>query len=151
MFRIFSIRWITRQMMRRFSKRLENEKTASNGGLFGGGGEGSWLSNLGLSVYGIAVSGVPSKPAMPHGLLSCPCYTLRGVFDEGDDRLWLRYIHRMAALDLDHRRTGAFGHCALGIRRNHPVLGRDQIPAWLRLPSWLADRAPEGFDSPRHL
>src|SRR5438105_14246583 len=39
--------------------------------------------------------------------------------------------------------TGALGHEALRRRWNHPVFGRDEVPAGLRFPSRLVDRSAE--------
>jgi hypothetical protein len=57
----------------------------------------------------------------------------------------------MAARGLNNRRTGALGHLALERWRNHPVIGRDEIPAWLAPPCGLADRAARGLEAPRDL
>jgi hypothetical protein len=40
----------------------------------------------------------------------------------------------VAARCLDHGRAGPLGHGALRRRRNHPVLGRHQVPAGLGSP-----------------
>jgi PAS domain-containing protein len=57
----------------------------------------------------------------------------------------------VAAFHLDHGRGGAFRHGALGVRRNHPVFRRYQIPAGLRPPCGVTNGAAEGFEAPRDL
>src|SRR5256885_13626510 len=57
----------------------------------------------------------------------------------------------MAAWSLYNRRACTLGHLALQRRRNHPVIGRDQVPAWLASPGGLADRAARGLEAPRDL
>ena len=74
---------------------------------------------------------------------------VRGRHDQRSDRLRLRHVNGMAALDLDHRRTRPFGHGTLGVGRDHPVFGGDQVPVRLRLPRRLANRAGECSHAPR--
>src|SRR3954454_12076719 len=57
----------------------------------------------------------------------------------------------MAARGLDNRRTGALGHLALERWGNHPVIGCDEVPAWLIPPGGLADRAARGVKDPGDL
>src|SRR5262245_13988446 len=85
------------------------------------------------------------------GLLGCSSRALCRLFDDRSDRLWLRHIYRMAPFDLDHGRSGAFGHRTLGVGRTHPVFRRYQIPTGLCLPRWLAYDTAESFDTPWHL
>src|SRR5439155_5835838 len=56
-------------------------------------------------------------------------HTLRSLFDKRCDRLGLRHVDSMAALDLHDRRTCPLGHGTLGIRWDHLVVGGDQVPA----------------------
>src|SRR6186713_2126530 len=57
----------------------------------------------------------------------------------------------MTALHLADGRTGALRHGALRLWRDHPVIGGDEVPAWLRPPRRLAHRAIERFEAPWHL
>src|SRR6266481_3173239 len=75
----------------------------------------------------------------------------RSLFNKICDRSWLRYVDRVASLDLNDRSTRALGHGTLGVRWNHPVLGGEQVPARLRPPRGFADRAANGADAPRNL
>jgi hypothetical protein len=63
----------------------------------------------------------------------------------------LRHVHGVTARSLNYSRAGPLGHGALGGRRDHQVLGRDQVPAWLGSPRRLADRPTEGVHAPRDL
>src|SRR5712671_5101760 len=65
----------------------------------------------------------------------------RSLFNKICDRFWLRYVDGVASLDLNDRSTRALGHGTLGVRWNHLVLGGEQVPARLRPPRGLADRA----------
>src|SRR5882672_11447068 len=78
-------------------------------------------------------------------------YSLGSLFNQLRNGVWLRHIDRVAARNLDDCRTGALGHETLGRRRNHLVLGGDQIPTGLGPPRRLTDRATECFDAPRDL
>src|ERR1041385_6166547 len=60
----------------------------------------------------------------------------------------LRHVHGVAALDLDHRRSRALGHRALCVRRDHFVVGRDQVPTRFVLPRRLRDRATQCLYAP---
>ena len=51
----------------------------------------------------------------------------------------------------DDRRTSALEHDTLRVRRNHPVFGRDEIPAWLRFPRGFCHGAVERFEAPRDM
>src|SRR6476660_839155 len=57
----------------------------------------------------------------------------------------------MAATDLDDRRARALAHGTLRGGRNHLVFRCDHVPAWLGLPSRLADSASERVNAPRDL
>jgi hypothetical protein len=74
-----------------------------------------------------------------------------GLFDKRSDDIRSRHIDRMAARGLLDGRTRPLGHRALGRRGDHPVFGRDEVPARLALPCRLADRAAQGFDTSRDL
>ncbi len=74
----------------------------------------------------------------------------RGV-DQVGDGLRLRDVDGVAAGDFADRGAGALGHGALGRRRDHPVIGGDQVPARLEPPPGLADGAAEGVDAPGDL
>src|SRR6266508_3292623 len=75
-------------------------------------------------------------------------YCFSSVFHEICNGVWLRHINRVAARRLDDCRTRALSHEPLCWRRNHLVLGGDQIPTRLGPPCCLADRATECFDAP---
>ena len=79
--------------------------------------------------------------------LSCRQGAGCGLFDKMSDGLWLRHIHSVAAFLLDDRGAGALGHRPLGVRRDHFVFGRDQVPAWLCSPCRLVDRTAERLAS----
>src|SRR5882672_7080100 len=74
-----------------------------------------------------------------------------GLLNKSCDSTGLRYVDGMAALDLNDRRTGPLGHGTLGLRWDHLVLGRDQVPARLGPPRRFADRAANGPHAPRDL
>src|SRR6266446_7441469 len=57
-----------------------------------------------------------------------------GGFDQVRNGGWLRDVDRMAARHLDDGGAGALGHETLGGRRNHFVVGDDQIPTRLGPP-----------------
>jgi RNA polymerase sigma factor (sigma-70 family) len=90
------------------------------------------------------------------GGISCGC-ALRsargaaGLLDERGHCGRLRFVDRVAALGFDHGRSCALGHGALSRRRNHLVVGRNQVKAALALPSGLVNRAVERSDTPGHL
>src|SRR6267142_6893192 len=73
------------------------------------------------------------------------------LFDERGDRIWLRYVDRVTAHDLDDCRTRALGHEVLGRRWDHLVVGGDQVPTRLGPPRRLADRTAECAHAPRDL
>src|SRR6266536_268786 len=75
----------------------------------------------------------------------------RGLFDESGHCCGLRDVNRVAARDLDDGRTRPRRHLALGRRRDHPVVGRDEIPTWFAAPRRFADRAAKSVNTPRHL
>jgi len=77
--------------------------------------------------------------------------TWRAGVDERGHRVWLRYVNRVTARDLDDARTRALRHETLGRRRDHLVVSGHQVPARLGLPRWLADRAAERFQAPGDL
>src|SRR5271165_5341827 len=54
----------------------------------------------------------------------------------------------MTGVGLGHRRSGTRSHRPLRLRRNHPILGRDEVPAWLVSPRGLADLPAERIDAP---
>src|SRR4051812_11794414 len=96
--------------------------------------------------------------------VNSPCATLRvpdlaccrahfgsGLFDEFSNSCRLRHINRMAARGLLNGRTRSRRHRALDRWWDHPVFGRDEVPAWLAPPCRLADRAAQGFNAPRDL
>src|SRR5207244_1043899 len=58
-------------------------------------------------------------------------YSFGGAFNRPCDGIWLRHINRMAARDLDDRRTRALGHEALRPRRAQLVLRSNQLPTRL--------------------
>lgn len=57
----------------------------------------------------------------------------------------------MAAGDLLYLSLGSGGHHPLRRRRDHLVLGGDEIVARLRLPSGLGHGSGQGIEAPRHL
>src|SRR3989475_9469490 len=75
-------------------------------------------------------------------------HTLCGLFDKSCDSLGLRHVDGVAALDLSDRRASPPGHGTLRIRRNHLVVGSDQVPARLGLPCRFADLAAESLHAP---
>src|SRR4029077_10422413 len=90
------------------------------------------------------------RAAIPPGLLSSGggLHTLGGLFDKSCERLRLRHIDGMAALDLNDRRARPLRHGTLGIRWDHLVVGSDQVPARLRLPRRLTDLTAESLQTP---
>jgi hypothetical protein len=78
-------------------------------------------------------------------------YFACGPFDQRRDSIGLRNVNGMAARDLNDLRTGAFRHESLSCRRDHSVVGRDQIPARLVLPGRFSDGPAQRFHAPRHL
>jgi hypothetical protein len=67
-----------------------------------------------------------------------------GLLDERGDRGRLRLVDGVAAGDLDHGEAGPLRHGALGRRGDHPILGREQVPARLGPPGRVGDRSAEG-------
>jgi hypothetical protein len=66
------------------------------------------------------------------------------LFNELSHGFRPRYINRVAGRDLHNGRTRPGIHRLLGRRGDHPVFGRDEVPAWLAAPRRLADRAAQG-------
>jgi hypothetical protein len=60
-------------------------------------------------------------------------------------------VDGVTAFGFDHRRARSLRHELLRGRRDHPIIGRHQIPTGLRLPRSLADLALECLDAPRDL
>src|SRR5258707_975227 len=75
----------------------------------------------------------------------------RSLFYQICDSTWLRYVDGVASLDLDDRSARALGHSTLSVRRDHLVLGGDQVPARLGPPRGFANRAANGPQAPRNL
>src|SRR5437762_412738 len=73
------------------------------------------------------------------------------AFNQRRNGVWLRHIDSMTARNLDDCRTRALGHETLRRRRNHLVVGGDQIPTGLGPPCRLTDRAVQSFEAPRNL
>src|SRR5215212_12146906 len=131
-------------------------------------GERGWRSRISPScATKLTRSRTPSVIFQTVSLSSrvnSPCATLRvpdlarcrahfsgGLFDEFSHGCRLRHINRMAARGLLNGRTRSRRHRALGRWWDHPVFGRDEVPAWLAPPCRLADRAAQGFNAPRDL
>src|SRR5690349_5519163 len=57
----------------------------------------------------------------------------------------------MATLRLNDCRASPFGHSTLRVRRNHLVLGRDEVPTRLALPRRFTDLSTERRHAPRDL
>ena len=89
-------------------------------------------------------SRLPRSP----GLVRRRSHFTGGLFDERGHRIRLRHVDRVTARDLGDSRTRALGHEALGRRWDHLVVGSNQVPARLGLPSRLADRAAERVHAP---
>src|SRR5206468_8751993 len=83
------------------------------------------------------------RAAIPPGPLSSGggLHTLGGLFDKSCDSPGLRHVDGVATLDLNDGRASPLGHGTLRIRRNHLVVGSDQVPARLGLPRRFADLA----------
>ena len=97
------------------------------------------------------VAGAPQPSLRPSPIL-CVGHGARGrPLEQLGDRLGLRDIDGVAAAGLGHLGAGALGHDALGRRRDHAVVGGDQVPARLGLPGRLGDRAGERIDAPGDL
>ena len=77
--------------------------------------------------------------------------TSTGHIAEVRHGLRLRNVDRVAALHFDDTRLGTLRHGALRGGRDHPIIGRDEIPAWLAAPRGLRDRAIECLQAPGHL
>src|SRR5579864_4767842 len=75
-------------------------------------------------------------------------HTLGSLLDKACDRLGLRHVDGMAALDLNDRRTRPLGHGPLGIGWDHLVVGGDHVPARLGLPRRFTDLAAESLHAP---
>ena len=65
------------------------------------------------------------------------------LLDDRCNSLRLRYLHGVTALGLHDDGARTLRHGALCIGRNHPVIRRDQVPAWLRPPGGLSDSTAE--------
>jgi hypothetical protein len=79
--------------------------------------------------------------ATPVALLSGSGLRLRrSLFNKICDSSRLRYVNGVTSLDLNDGSTRALRHGTLRIRWDHLVFGGDQVPAWLDLPRWFADR-----------
>src|SRR5437870_12450437 len=74
-----------------------------------------------------------------------------GLRDDRGYCIGPRHVDRVTARNLFDCRARALGHETLGWRRNHLVLGYEQVPTRLRLPSRFTDRAAQRFDAPRNL
>jgi DNA-binding CsgD family transcriptional regulator len=74
-----------------------------------------------------------------------------GLPDQVGDGLRLGQVDGVAGRRLGHGGAGPLGHGVLGGRRDHVVVGGDQVPAGLVAPGRLADRAAERVDAPRDL
>jgi hypothetical protein len=71
-----------------------------------------------------------------------------GLVDERGHRLRLRHIDRVTAGSLCDGRAGARRHLTLSRWRDHLVLGRNQVPARLAPPGWLANRVGQSRNGP---
>ena len=78
-------------------------------------------------------------------------HAVRRLRDEVRNGLRLRHVDGVAPLGFDDGRTSALGHGTLRVGRDHLVVGRDEVPAWLRLPRRLRDGAVERVEAPRDL
>src|SRR5918999_1902882 len=99
-----------------------------------------------------------SRVNSPCAALRAPDYLARsrshfgsGLFNEVSHGCRLRHVDRMAARNLLNGRSRSLRHRALGGRGDHPVFSCDEVPAWLAPPCRLADRAAQGFNTPRDL
>lgn len=66
---------------------------------------------------------------------------MRRFLDDRSHSPWLGNIDGMTTCRLGDGCTGTLGHGALGGRRDHPVVGGDQVPTGLQAPSGLGDSA----------
>src|SRR5258708_38025041 len=78
-------------------------------------------------------------------------HAVRCLCNEVRHGLRLRHVDGVTPFRFDDGRTSALGHGTLRVRWNHLVFGRDEIPAWLRLPRRLADGTGERVEPPWHL
>ena len=62
----------------------------------------------------------------------------RAACDQAGDGEGLGDVDRVAARRFGGRRAGPLGHRPLREWRDHPVVGRDQVPARLAAPNWVA-------------
>src|SRR5262249_47343792 len=73
------------------------------------------------------------------------------LFDEGSNRLRLRYVHCVVGFNLYNGCAGAFGHHPLSIRRDHLVFGGEYEPTGLCFPRRFSDRTGWTLCAPRDL
>src|SRR5689334_11718885 len=78
-------------------------------------------------------------------------HTFGCLFNKIGHSSWLRYVDGVTSLDLNDRSTRVLGHGTLGVRRNHSVLGGNEVPARLAPPRGFADLAANGSRAPRNL
>jgi LuxR family maltose regulon positive regulatory protein len=76
---------------------------------------------------------------------------LSRLLDERDDGAGLGHVDRVAGGGLGDGGPGALGHRTLRGRRDHPVLGRDHVPARLGPPGGVGDLPGGGVHAPRDL
>src|SRR5687768_18297839 len=82
--------------------------------------------------------------SIPRTRVNSPCATLRapdlarsrahlgsGPFNERSDDIRPRHVDCVAARGLLNGHPRSLRHPALELRGDHPVLGRDEVPAWL--------------------
>jgi hypothetical protein len=95
---------------------------------------------------------VERRAGLPHGSgVSAVGQRPRRLDDQVGDRSRLADVDGVPAGCFGRGRAGPLGHRPLRRRRDHPVLGCDQIPGRLAPPRGVADRAVERVDAPRHL
>src|SRR6266850_129940 len=83
---------------------------------------------------------------------SCRCFRCTScLFDDCGYCIRPRYIYCVTARNLVDRRPRTLGHETLRRRRNHLVLGYEQVPTRFGLPSRFTDRACQRLNAPRHL
>src|SRR6266516_2961172 len=99
---------------------------------------------LGLVLIASVYIGFAVADGAGGGLAHSQAYFGSSLLDEFGDGCRLRDVDRMAARDLDNGRTRPRRHLALCRWRDHPVFGRDEVPAWLAPPCRLSDRAAQG-------
>src|SRR5215831_2937571 len=73
------------------------------------------------------------------------------LLDEIGDSAGVRDVDGVAAWRLHGDRPGPVRHFPLSRRRDHPVVGRDKVPAGPDLPSRCGDLAIQGSHAPRGL